>query len=243
MRVGDGGGPSPQCIPGRAADCVDGHLCVDGHVGVGVAAPTSKPLAPSPVLLLPCSFLQAPLIWMLTCSHAGHLMQKSQATMSDDEHHDVHFESTDSGASMTFPMQAGNIRKNGFIVIKGRPCKVVDVSTSKTGKHGHAKCNFTALDIFTNKKLEDLQPSSHNCDVPNVKRTEFTLIDISDDGFVSLMTDSGDTKDDLSLPKGTDDLEKLAQQIQADFDEGKEVVVTVLSVRVSVSLDVFLTCF
>ena len=153
------------------------------------------------------------------------------ATMSDDEHHDVHFESTDSGASKTFPMQAGNIRKNGYIVIKGRPCKVVDVSTSKTGKHGHAKCNFTALDIFTNKKMEDLQPSSHNCDVPNVTRTEFTLIDISDDGFVSLMTDSGDTKDDLSLPKGTDDLDKLAQQIQADFDEGKEVVVSVLAVR------------
>jgi len=151
--------------------------------------------------------------------------------MSDDEHHDVHFESTDSGASKTFPMQAGNIRKNGYIVIKGRPCKVVDVSTSKTGKHGHAKCNFTALDIFTNKKMEDLQPSSHNCDVPNVTRTEFTLIDISDDGFVSLMTDSGDTKDDLSLPKGTDDLDKLAQQIQADFDEGKEVIVSVLAVR------------
>jgi translation initiation factor 5A len=151
--------------------------------------------------------------------------------MSDDEHHDVHFESTDSGASKTYPMQAGSIRKNGFIVIKGRPCKVVDVSTSKTGKHGHAKCNFTALDIFTNKKLEDLQPSSHNCDVPHVVRTEYTLIDISDDGFCTLMTDSGDTKDDLSLPKGTDDLEKLAEQIQADFEEGKEVVVSVLAVR------------
>ncbi|WPT13352.1 Eukaryotic translation initiation factor 5A-1 [Picochlorum sp. SENEW3] len=149
--------------------------------------------------------------------------------MSDDEHHDVHFESTDSGASKTFPMQAGSIRKNGYIVIKGRPCKVVDVSTSKTGKHGHAKCNFTALDIFTNKKMEDLQPSSHNCEVPNVSRTDYTLIDISDDGFCSLMTDSGDTKDDLSLPKGTDELDKLAEQIQADFDEGKEVVVSVLA--------------
>lgn len=152
--------------------------------------------------------------------------------MSDDEHHDVHFESTDSGASKTFPMQAGSIRKNGYIVIKGRPCKVVDVSTSKTGKHGHAKCNFVALDIFTNKKMEDLQPSSHNCEVPNVSRTDYTLIDISDDGFCSLMTESGDTKDDLSLPKGTDELEKLADQIQADFDEGKEVVVSVLAVRV-----------
>lgn len=42
---------------------------------------------------------------------------------------------------------------------------MIDVSTSKTGKHGHAKCNFTATDIFTGKKLEDMCPSTHNVDV------------------------------------------------------------------------------
>lgn len=46
--------------------------------------------------------------------------------MSDEEH-DVHFEAADAGASTTFPQQAGTIRKNGFIVIKNRPCKVCDL--------------------------------------------------------------------------------------------------------------------
>lgn len=42
--------------------------------------------------------------------------------MSDEEHQ---FESkADAGASKTYPQQAGTIRKNGHIVIKGRPCKV-----------------------------------------------------------------------------------------------------------------------
>ncbi|XP_042390153.1 eukaryotic translation initiation factor 5A-2-like isoform X2 [Zingiber officinale] len=102
--------------------------------------------------------------------------------MSDEEHH---FESkADAGASKTYPQQAGTIRKNGYIVIKGRPCKVVEVSTSKTGKHGHAKCHFVAIDIFNAKKLEDIVPSSHNCDVPHVNRTDYQLIDISEDGFI-----------------------------------------------------------
>lgn len=46
--------------------------------------------------------------------------------MSDEE---VHFESkADAGASKTFPQQAGTIRKNGYIVIKNRPCKVCLIS-------------------------------------------------------------------------------------------------------------------
>lgn len=146
--------------------------------------------------------------------------------MSD--HHDETFESADAGASLTYPQQAGTIRKNAYIVINNHPCKVADVSTSKTGKHGHAKCHFVGIDIFTGKKYEDLTPSTHNCDVPNVFRNEYTLIDINEDGFVSLMEENGSTRDDLKLPTGTDEADKLAVQLKAEFAEGKEIVVTVL---------------
>ena len=53
----------------------------------------------------------------------------------------------------------------GFVWICLCLLQVVEVSTSKTGKHGHAKCHFVGIDIFNGKKLEDIVPSSHNCDV------------------------------------------------------------------------------
>uniref|UniRef100_A0A665UWU1 Eukaryotic translation initiation factor 5A n=1 Tax=Echeneis naucrates TaxID=173247 RepID=A0A665UWU1_ECHNA len=90
--------------------------------------------------------------------------------MADDD-----FTRADSGASATYPMQCSSLRKNGYVMLKGRPCKIVDMSTSKTGKHGHAKVHLIGLDIFTQKKLEDICPSTHNMDVPNVSRKDYIV--------------------------------------------------------------------
>ncbi|KAM3244914.1 hypothetical protein ACQJBY_056314 [Aegilops geniculata] len=141
--------------------------------------------------------------------------------MSDEEHQ---FESrAEAGASKTYTQQAGTIRRNGYIVIENRPCQVVKVSTSETGDYG--SCHFVAIDIFTGEKFEYSVPSSDNCYVPHVNRTDYQLIDITDDGYVSLLTENGSTKDDLKLP--TDD--GLLCQIKDGFAEGKDLVVSVMS--------------
>ncbi|CAL8311304.1 unnamed protein product [Merluccius merluccius] len=132
------------------------------------------------------------------------------------------FETAESGASNTYPIQCSALRKNGHVVMKGRPCKIVEMSTSKTGKHGHAKVNLVGIDIFTNKKYEDVCPSTHNMDVPNIKRTEWQLINITD-GFMSLMFENGDLREDLRLPEGD-----LGKEIQSKFDASDEFLVTVL---------------
>ncbi|KAG1830970.1 eukaryotic translation initiation factor 5A [Suillus subalutaceus] len=123
--------------------------------------------------------------------------------MSDDEQHNQQFEQASAGASLTFPMQCSALRKNGHVVIKGRPCKIVEMSTSKTGKHGHAKVHLVGVDIFTDKKMEDISPSTHNMDVPNVTRNEYHL-------------------DDVKLPDG-----KLGDEITSGLETAEVVMVTV----------------
>lgn len=132
------------------------------------------------------------------------------------------FEQVGSGSSLTYPTQCSALRKGGFVLLKGHPCKVVEMSTSKTGKHGSAKVNLVGIDIFTGRKCEEFAPSTSNMEVPFVTRNEYPLLNI-DDGFLSLMMPSGDTKDDVKVPEG-----ELGEQIKAAFDEGRDLLVAVL---------------
>ncbi|ESO84338.1 hypothetical protein LOTGIDRAFT_236304 [Lottia gigantea] len=137
---------------------------------------------------------------------------------------DITFEKAESGASLTYPKQCSALRKNEYCLIKKRPVKIVEMTTSKTGKHGHAKVHLTGIDIFNGKKYEDICPSTHNIDVPHVKRLDYQLADIQDDDYVSLMDDSGVTRDDLKLPDGD-----LGENIRKAFDNGDSLVVSVIS--------------
>ena len=139
------------------------------------------------------------------------------------DHDDEDFQTGDAGASSTYPQQCSALRKNGFVMLKSRPCKIMEMSTSKTGKHGHAKVHLVGIDIFTGKRHEDICPSTHNMDVPNVKRIEYSLIDIDNDGYVSLMDDSSDTRSDIKLPEG-----ELGQEIKSKFESGEGLKLTVL---------------
>lgn len=136
---------------------------------------------------------------------------------------DFEFDTVDAGASTTEPRQCSSLRKNGFVMLKSRPCKIVEMSTSKTGKHGHAKVHLVGIDIFTNKKYEDLCPSTHNMDVPRVSRREYELTNISEEGFLELMTDDGSMKEDVRLPAG-----ELGDQIRSKFDAGETLTLTVI---------------
>ena len=98
------------------------------------------------------------------------------------------------------------------------------MSTSKPGKHGHAKVALEAYNIFTHKKYEEISPAHANVDVPTLVRREYLLLMV-DGGYLSLYDkDSGETKEDVRMPVG-----EVGEKVQKMMERGgKDIFVVVL---------------
>lgn len=92
------------------------------------------------------------------------------------------------------------------------------MSTSKTGKHGHAKVHLVGIDIFTGKKLEELCPSTHNMDVPVVRTSQWNFSYIDDDFLHLISLDGTEEKSDIPVPEGDigDRLRKASDEERDD---------------------------
>jgi len=144
--------------------------------------------------------------------------------MSSDEEIDTTVQTTDSGASGVIPTQVGSLKKGGYCMLRDRPVKIVDYSTAKVGKHGAAKAHIVGIDIFTGKKIEEIHPTGHNINVPDVKRAEYELVDITKDGYLNMLNDKSEEKNDVKVPE-----DEMGQKLRASFEEGKTVLVQCLS--------------
>ena len=75
----------------------------------------------------------------------------------------------------------GSLKKGSYIVIDDVACKVVDVSVSRPGKHGHAKVNLMATGLIDGKKRNMVAPGHDHVDVPIIDKRTAQVLSISGD--------------------------------------------------------------
>jgi len=129
------------------------------------------------------------------------------------------------------PIEAHAVKKSKFVMLKGRPCKIMEVKTSKTGKHGHMKCNITGIDVLTGKKYNDVVPGHANMVEFKLDKAEVAVIDIGAD-FISYLDDKN-----VQHQTSIDGAGDLYKKIKEMFDAGKQLTVTLVRAPVELAKD------
>ena len=135
--------------------------------------------------------------------------------------------------------------KGGYCMIRGMPCKLeICEVLPKATANGNKRLHIRGPNVFTGKPYEDtlnLTAGFHGIDVPVTVKAQYSLMDVdSDTGFLSLLTDSGDCKEDVGLVKNEDgSFDELGQEVISKFEAGEALKLTVLSI---LGKDVVIAC-
>jgi len=84
------------------------------------------------------------------------------------------------------PVELGSLRVGSYIVIDGEPCRIVEMTKSKPGKHGSAKARVVAIGIFDGVKRSLVKPVDAQVEVPIVEKHAGQVLSILPTG-VQLM--------------------------------------------------------
>jgi len=110
-------------------------------------------------------------------------------------------------------VSVGSLKKGDTIIIDGAPCRVTDTTTSRPGKHGHAKVNMMAVGILDGKKRNLVMPGHDKVEAPIVEKKNAQVLSISGNNANVMDMESYETFD-LEIP----------EELKSQVHEGSEIL-------------------
>jgi translation initiation factor 5A len=124
-------------------------------------------------------------------------------------------------------INATEVRQGTVILIEGEPYTVRSSDTSKTGKHGHAKCRIEAVGIFSDRKKVIAVPGHERFEVPLLEKKKAQVLSVSDTTASVMDLESYET---IDIPFQADLKEDLAPEKQVEYweIEGKKEIMRII---------------
>ncbi|EQB72869.1 MAG: hypothetical protein AMDU1_APLC00001G0049 [Thermoplasmatales archaeon A-plasma] len=66
-----------------------------------------------------------------------------------------------------------------YMLVDDVPCKIVDITMSKPGKHGEAKGRIVAIGVFDGQKRSVVYPVKHKVKVPIIEKKNAQVLSIA----------------------------------------------------------------
>jgi len=104
------------------------------------------------------------------------------------------------------------LRVNRYIIVDEEPCKIVNISTSKPGKHGEAKARIEAIGIFDKQKRSIVHPVKHKVQVPMIDKRQAQVLALMGNEVQLMDMESYET---FNVP--------IPDEFRDDLEPGKEI--------------------
>jgi len=113
-------------------------------------------------------------------------------------------------------VDAGVLKKGTYIIVNNEPCKVVDTTHSKAGKHGHAKVRVVSLGIFTGKKYDTVHQVDEKLDAPALDKRNGQILSITSDSVLVMDLESHQTME-IGFPEEEDLAKALVEGASVEY--------------------------
>lgn len=109
-------------------------------------------------------------------------------------------------------IDASSLKVGGYLIIGGVACVAKRIDTSKTGKHGHAKCRIEASGLVNNEKKIIIKTSHDKIEVPIVEKKSAQVLSVSNDSANVMDSETFETFDI-----------KIDEELKGKIKEGQQV--------------------
>jgi translation initiation factor 5A len=102
------------------------------------------------------------------------------------------------------------------MIIDNEPCRIVDITKSKPGKHGSAKARIVAIGVFDNQKRQFVKPVDSNAEIPIIDKRPGQVFAVNPSG-VQIMDLETFEYLDAPFPEEEDIKAKLAPGVEIEY--------------------------
>ena len=108
---------------------------------------------------------------------------------------------------------ATEMRVGGYLLLDNVAHQMKKMDVSKTGKHGHAKVRYEAMNAFTGKKKVGVIPGHDKVEVPMIDKRTGQVLSVT--GNVASIMDSESFENlDLDIPEG---VEGITEGVEVEY--------------------------
>ncbi len=125
-------------------------------------------------------------------------------------------------------IDATEFRVNSYVIIDGDSYQIKKADISKTGKHGHAKVRFEAINVISGKKKVQVVPGHDKFEVPLITKRNAQVLSVHGEN-VSVMDNENFENFELPIPEEFKDSISEGKEIEYWDMEGVHVIRKILN--------------